>query len=248
MADDVSKAYKEAMSRISRAQSFWGVGAYDPDKQDPTQGRVGSPDTGRGLQEAELGMGEGQRPTGGTGTGTTPRPNTDENPSSFVSTSIPQFRVTTRSGRVLGNQRLDPTLGRLEDARVAERAIRHSDEIRRMMEDTGAPNYHAPSGHPSMTTPEMAERAQTQATRVRDLTDPLTVTQGEVPRSKTREEEQAENREHHAKRKVEADATREQGLENIDRDAHARHLKDGGTMPWEDFRAKAQKDRKKQKK
>jgi len=99
-----------------------------------------------------------------------------------------------------------------------------------------------------MTTPEMAERAQTQATRVRDLTDPLTVTQGEVPRSKTREEEQAENREHHAKRKVEADATREQGLENIDRDAHARHLKDGGTMPWEDFRAKAQKDRKKQKK
>lgn len=246
MADDVSKAYKEAMSRISRAQSFWGVGAYDPDKQDPTRGRVGTTSTG-GLQESELGMGAGVGPTSGTGTGTTPRPNTDENPSSFVSTSIPQFRVTTRSGRVLGNQRLDPALGRLEDARVAERAIRHSDEIRRMMEDTGAPNYHAPSGHPSMTTPEMADRARTQATSIRDLTDPLTVTQGEVPRSPTREEEQAANREHHAKRKVEADATREQALENIDRDAHARHLKDGGTMPWEQFQAKAQKDRKKKK-
>jgi len=244
MADDVSKAYKEAMSRISRAQSFWGVGAHDPDKQDPTRGRVGAGNTG-GLQESELGMGEGQRSTSGTGTGTTPRPNIDENPSSFVSTSIPNFRVTTRSGRVLGNQRLDPALGRLEDARVAERAIRHSDEIRRMMEDTGAPIYRAPAGHPSMATPEMVERAQTQATRQKELTDPLTVTQGEVPRSKTREEEQAENREHHAKRKVEATATQTQAYENIDRDAHARHLKDGGTMPWEQFQKKQQKSRKK---
>jgi hypothetical protein len=189
-------------------------------------------------------MGEGQRSTSGTGTGTTPRPNTDENPSSFVSTSIPQFRVTSRSGRVLGNQRLDPALGRLEDARVAERAIRHSDEIRRMMEDTGAPIYRAPSGAPSMVTPEMSDRARTQATRQKELTDPLTVTQGEVPRSKTREEEQAENREHHAKRKVEATATQTQAYENIDRDAHARHLKDGGTMPWEKFQKKQQKSRK----
>ena len=244
MADDVSKAYKEAMSRISRAQSFWGVGAHDPDKQDPTRGRVGADNTG-GLQESELGMGEGQRSTSGTGTGTTPRPNTDSNPSSFVSMSVPQFTVTTRSGRVLGNQRLDPALGRLEDARVAERAIRHSDEIRRMMEDTGAPNYHAPSGHPSMATPEMVERAQTQATRQKELTDPLTVTQGEVPRRPTREEEQAANREHHAKRKVEATATQTQAYENIDRDAHARHLKDGGTMPWEQFQKKQQKSRKK---
>jgi len=244
MADDVSKAYKEAMSRISRAQAFWGVGAHDPDKQDPTTGtgRVGSPPSS---DIPDVGIG-GQRATGGTGTGTTPRTRSGyPEGSSFVSTSIPNFTVTTRSGRVLGNQRLDPVLGRLEDARVAERAIRHSDEIRRMMEDTGAPIYRAPSGAPSMMTPEMADRARTQATRVRDLTDPLTVTQGEVPRSKTREEEQAENREHHAKRKEEADATREQGLENIDRDAHARHLKDGGTMSWEDFQKKQQKSRKK---
>jgi hypothetical protein len=238
-----SEAYTTALKRIGRSQQFWGVGPHDPERSLNTRDFRGHDDTTtvRPLtadEAADDGRVRGRSPQ-------QPRP--DAPASSVVSEAIPRFIVRS-GGRALNNNRLDPVAARLEDASIYEKAMKHADSIRQMMEDTGAPNYYPAPGVAAEMTPDMRERAQTQATRQKELTDPLTITQGEVPRQPTREEEIAQNREHHAKRKVEAAATYEQGIENIDRDNHAKHLKDGGTMTWDAFRKKAQKTRAQNKK
>lgn len=240
---DQSEAYTTALKRIGRSQQFWGVGPHDPNRSLNTRDFRGHDDTTtvRPLtadEAADDGRVRGRSPQ-------QPRP--DAPASSVVSDAIPRFIVRS-GGRALNNNRLDPVAARLEDASIYEKAMKHADSIRQMMEDPGAPNYYPAPGVAAEVTPDMKERAQTQATRRKELTDPLTITQGEVPRQPTREEGIAQNREHHAKRKVEADATYAQGIENTDRDSHARHLKNGGTMPWDAFQKREQKTRAKNKK
>lgn len=240
---DQSEAYTTALKRLSRSQQFWGVGPHDPTRVLNTRDFRGHDDTTtvRPLtadEAADDGRVRGRSPQ-------QPRP--DAPASSVVSDAIPRFIVRS-GGRALTNKRLDPVAARMEDALLYEKVVKHSDSIRQMMEDPGAPNYYPAPGEAAEVTPDMAERAQAHATRQKQLTKPLTITIGEAPRKPTREEEIAQNREHHAKRKVEADATYEQGIENIDRDNHAKHLKNGGTMTWDAFRKREQKTRAKNKK
>ena len=244
---DQSEAYTTALKRIGRSQQFWGVGPHDPNRSLNTRDFRGHDDTTsrRGLTPRDTGIPEAEELDGRVRGRSPQQPRPDAPASSVVSDAIPRFIVRS-GGRALNNNRLDPVAARLEDASIYEKAMKHADSIRQMMEDPGAPNYYPAPGVAAEVTPDMKERAQTQATRQKELlTKSLTITQGEVPRQPTREEEIAQNREHHAKRKVEADATYEQGIENIDRDNHAKHLKNGGKMTWDDFRKKAQKSRKK---
>ena len=246
---DQSDAYTTALKRISRSQQFWGVGPNDPDRHLTTRDFRGIDDTTslRGLTPRDTGIPAAEELDGRVRGRSPQQPRPDAPASSVVSEAIPRF-VVRSGGRVLNNNRLDPVASRMEDALIYEKAVKHADSIRQMMEDPGAPNYYPAPGEAAEMTPDMAERAQAHATSQKQLTTPLTITIGEAPRTPTREEEIAQNRAHHAKREVEAAATREQSAENHDRWKHEKHLKDGGTMPWDAFRKREQKTRAKNKK